>query len=1503
MALESSGVNITADYVKTKLLQEVKETTAKQESDTDTLVNESSEEEQLYDTSSDMSYSERDDDPDYTPERHDDDSIPLRNITLRPRNIKPKPTTYFCYEEKPTCSSALLKEPETVEDTLSSPKAKEWKEAMDSEYESLLQNNTWTLETTAKQESDTDTLVNESSEEEQLYDTSSDMSYSERDDDPDYTPERHDDDSIPLRNITLRPRNIKPKPTTYFCYEEKPTCSSALLKEPETVEDTLSSPKAKEWKEAMDSEYESLLQNNTWTLETTAKQESDTDTLVNESSEEEQLYDTSSDMSYSERDDDPDYTPERHDDDSIPLRNITLRPRNIKPKPTTYFCYEEKPTCSSALLKEPETVEDTLSSPKAKEWKEAMDSEYESLLQNNTWTLETTAKQESDTDTLVNESSEEEQLYDTSSDMSYSERDDDPDYTPERHDDDSIPLRNITLRPRNIKPKPTTYFCYEEKPTCSSALLKEPETVEDTLSSPKAKEWKEAMDSEYESLLQNNTWTLETTAKQESDTDTLVNESSEEEQLYDTSSDMSYSERDDDPDYTPERHDDDSIPLRNITLRPRNIKPKPTTYFCYEEKPTCSSALLKEPETVEDTLSSPKAKEWKEAMDSEYESLLQNNTWTLETTAKQESDTDTLVNESSEEEQLYDTSSDMSYSERDDDPDYTPERHDDDSIPLRNITLRPRNIKPKPTTYFCYEEKPTCSSALLKEPETVEDTLSSPKAKEWKEAMDSEYESLLQNNTWTLETTAKQESDTDTLVNESSEEEQLYDTSSDMSYSERDDDPDYTPERHDDDSIPLRNITLRPRNIKPKPTTYFCYEGKPTCSSALLKEPETVEDSLSSPKAKEWKEAMDSEYESLLQNNTWTLETTAKQESDTDTLVNESSEEEQLYDTSSDMSYSERDDDPDYTPERHDDDSIPLRNITLRPRNIKPKPTTYFCYEEKPTCSSALLKEPETVEDTLSSPKAKEWKEAMDSEYESLLQNNTWTLETTAKQESDTDTLVNESSEEEQLYDTSSDMSYSERDDDPDYTPERHDDDSIPLRNITLRPRNIKPKPTTYFCYEGKPTCSSALLKEPETVEDSLSSPKAKEWKEAMDSEYESLLQNNTWTLETTAKQESDTDTLVNESSEEEQLYDTSSDMSYSERDDDPDYTPERHDDDSIPLRNITLRPRNIKPKPTTYFCYEEKPTCSSALLKEPETVEDTLSSPKAKEWKEARDSEYESLLQNNTWTLETTAKQESDTDTLVNESSEEEQLYDTSSDMSYSERDDDPDYTPERHDDDSIPLRNITLRPRNIKPKPTTYFCYEEKPTCSSALLKEPETVEDSLSSPKAKEWKEAMDSEYESLLQNNTWTLETTAKQESDTDTLVNESSEEEQLYDTSSDMSYSERDDDPDYTPERHDDDSIPLRNITLRPRNIKPKPTTYFCYEEKPTCSSALLKEPETVEDSLSSPKAKEWKEAMDSEYESLLQNNTWTLVTLPEDKRIIPCKWVYKMKIDANGEVV
>ena len=41
---------------------------------------------------------------------------------------------------------------------------------------------------------------------------------------------------------------------------------------------------------------------------------------------------------------------------------------------------------------------------------------------------------------------------------------------------------------------------------------------------------------------------------------------------------------------------------------------------------------------------------------------------------------------------------------------------------------------------------------------------------------------------------------------------------------------------------------------------------------------------------------------------------------------------------------------------------------------------------------------------------------------------------------------------------------------------------------------------------------------------------------------------------------------------------------------------------------------------------------------------------------------------------------------------------------------------------------------------------------------------------------------------------------------------------------------------------------------------------------------------------------EWKIAIEQEYESILKNNTWDLVELPEGKQTIGCKWLYKPKI-------
>ncbi|CAI7875745.1 unnamed protein product [Closterium sp. NIES-54] len=60
------------------------------------------------------------------------------------------------------------------------------------------------------------------------------------------------------------------------------------------------------------------------------------------------------------------------------------------------------------------------------------------------------------------------------------------------------------------------------------------------------------------------------------------------------------------------------------------------------------------------------------------------------------------------------------------------------------------------------------------------------------------------------------------------------------------------------------------------------------------------------------------------------------------------------------------------------------------------------------------------------------------------------------------------------------------------------------------------------------------------------------------------------------------------------------------------------------------------------------------------------------------------------------------------------------------------------------------------------------------------------------------------------------------------------------------------------------------------------------------------EPATVEEALSGPQKEEWKAAMDAEFNSLIENETWELVELPEGRRPISSKWVFKVKSGADG---
>ena len=47
----------------------------------------------------------------------------------------------------------------------------------------------------------------------------------------------------------------------------------------------------------------------------------------------------------------------------------------------------------------------------------------------------------------------------------------------------------------------------------------------------------------------------------------------------------------------------------------------------------------------------------------------------------------------------------------------------------------------------------------------------------------------------------------------------------------------------------------------------------------------------------------------------------------------------------------------------------------------------------------------------------------------------------------------------------------------------------------------------------------------------------------------------------------------------------------------------------------------------------------------------------------------------------------------------------------------------------------------------------------------------------------------------------------------------------------------------------------------------------------------------------------WVKAMDEELEQIEKNDTWELVPRPHDKNIIGIKWIFKNKLNENGEVI
>ncbi|MCO5603108.1 hypothetical protein L7F22_057253 [Adiantum nelumboides] len=59
---------------------------------------------------------------------------------------------------------------------------------------------------------------------------------------------------------------------------------------------------------------------------------------------------------------------------------------------------------------------------------------------------------------------------------------------------------------------------------------------------------------------------------------------------------------------------------------------------------------------------------------------------------------------------------------------------------------------------------------------------------------------------------------------------------------------------------------------------------------------------------------------------------------------------------------------------------------------------------------------------------------------------------------------------------------------------------------------------------------------------------------------------------------------------------------------------------------------------------------------------------------------------------------------------------------------------------------------------------------------------------------------------------------------------------------------------------------------------------------------------SLDEALSGPEATSWRQAMESEYQSLMDNGTWQLVSSPPSRKLVTCKWLLRKKLKADGTV-
>jgi hypothetical protein len=62
------------------------------------------------------------------------------------------------------------------------------------------------------------------------------------------------------------------------------------------------------------------------------------------------------------------------------------------------------------------------------------------------------------------------------------------------------------------------------------------------------------------------------------------------------------------------------------------------------------------------------------------------------------------------------------------------------------------------------------------------------------------------------------------------------------------------------------------------------------------------------------------------------------------------------------------------------------------------------------------------------------------------------------------------------------------------------------------------------------------------------------------------------------------------------------------------------------------------------------------------------------------------------------------------------------------------------------------------------------------------------------------------------------------------------------------------------------------------------------------------EPDTYQEALDSDNREEWLKAIADEMESHKEMGTWQIVDKPKDRKVIGNRFVFKLKINANGQI-